>query len=347
MRALALTRLGGPQALAVLEVPEPPPPGEGEVRIRMRTAALNHLDLFLTEGVKGITLTFPHIVGTDGAGTIDAVGPGTNAFKSGDRVAINPGISCGQCDVCREGEEPYCREFQILGEHRPGTCTELLNVPERNVARIPDEMPWAKAAAFPLSNLTAWRMLVTRAKLTGGETVLIWGAGGGISLAALQIGVELGARVIVTGSTGPKLENALALGAEMVFNHRDETPDAIVRKIRQTLGGGVQVVVDTVGEKTWDASLKALAPGGRLVTCGATTGPVVSLDIRRLFWFQWSVLGSTMGTLTEFRRVMEMVHQNKLWPVVDSVVPLDEGRLSYERMARGEQIGKLVIEVRP
>lgn len=347
MRALALTRLGGPQALAVLDVPEPPLPGEGQVRIRVRAAALNHLDLFLTEGVKGITLSFPHIVGTDGAGEIDAVGPGVNGFSVGDRVAINPGISCGQCEVCRAGEEPYCREFQILGEHRPGTCAELLNVPERNIARIPADMPWPVAAAFPLANLTAWRMLVTRAKLTGGETVLIWGAGGGISLAALQIAVELGARVIVTGSTDPKLENALTMGAAIVFNHRDETPDAIVRKIRQTLGGGVHVVVDTVGEKTWDASLKALVPGGRLVTCGATTGPVVSLDIRRLFWFQWSVLGSTMGTRAEFRRVVELVHQKKLWPVVDSVVPLAEGRLAYERMARGEQIGKLVIEVSP
>ena len=344
MRALALTRLGGPQALAVLDVPEPSAPGKGEVQLRIRAAALNHLDLFLTEGVKGITLTFPHIVGTDGAGEIAALGPGVSGFQVGDRVAINPGISCGHCAVCLGGEEPYCREFQILGEHRPGTCTELLNVPERNVARIPDGMPWPTAAAFPLANLTAWRMLVTRAKLIAGETVLIWGAGGGISLAALQIAVELGARAIVTGSTEQKLENALTLGAELVFNHRDETADAIVRKIRQQVGG-VKVVVDTVGEKTWDASLKALAPGGRLVTCGATTGPMVSIDIRRLFWFQWSVLGSTMGTRAEFERVVDMVHRGKLWPVVDSVVPLDRGREAYERMARGEQIGKLVIEV--
>lgn len=346
MRALALTRLGGPQSLAVLDLPAPPLPGEGQVRIRIHAAALNHLDLFLTEGIKGISLVFPHVVGTDGAGEIDAVGPGAR-LKVGDRVAINPGISCGHCDVCLAGEEPYCREFQILGEHRPGTCTELLNVPERNVARIPDDMTWAEAAAFPLANLTAWRMLVTRAKLSAGETVLIWGAGGGISLAALQIAIELGARVIVTGSTEAKLEKARALGAEMGFNHGDETPDAIVRKIRQTLGGGVNVVVDTVGEKTWDASLKALVPGGRLVTCGATTGPIVSLDIRRLFWFQWSVLGSTMGTRAEFAAMMEKVNRKKLWPVVDSVVPLAEGRMAYERMAKGEQIGKLVIEVSP
>lgn len=345
MRALALTRLGGPQSLAVVNLPEPPMPGEGQVRIRVHAAALNHLDLFLTEGIKGISLTFPHVVGTDGAGEIDAVGPGAR-LKVGDRVAINPGISCGQCEVCRAGQEPYCREFQILGEHRPGTCAELLNVPERNVVRIPDDMTWAEAAAFPLANLTAWRMLVTRAKLSADETVLIWGAGGGIALAALQIAVELGARVIVTGSTEAKLEKARTLGAEMGFNHGDETPDAIVKKIRQAWGG-VNVVVDTVGEKTWDASLKALAPGGRLVTCGATTGPMVSLDIRRLFWFQWSILGSTMGTGAEFAAMMEKVNQKKLWPVVDSVVPLAEGQMAYERMAKGEQIGKLVIEVSP
>jgi NADPH:quinone reductase-like Zn-dependent oxidoreductase len=345
MRALALTRLGGPQELALLDLPAPGPPGPGEVQLRIRAAALNHLDLFLTEGVKGITLRFPHVVGTDGAGLVEAVGPGVTRVRPGDRVAINPGIGCGNCEACRAGQEPYCRSFQILGEHRPGTCAEIINVPERNVFTIPDAMPWDQAAGFPLAALTAWRMLVTRAKLSAGETVLIWGAGGGIALAALQIAKEIGARVLVTGSSEAKLAKARELGADACFNHREQQPEAIVREIRDRLGGGVQVVVDSVGQATWEASLRALAPGGRLVTCGATTGPAVSLDIRRLFWFQWSILGSTMGTGAEFEQVMEKVRAGRLWPVIDSVVPLTEGRRAYERMARGEQVGKLVIEV--
>ncbi|HEV8150998.1 MAG TPA: zinc-binding dehydrogenase [Gemmatimonadales bacterium] len=345
MRALALTRLGGPEHLAVLELPAPVLRGEDEVQIQVRCAALNHLDLFLTEGVKGISLSFPHIVGTDGAGVVQAVGAAVTTVQPGDRVTLNPGISCGQCPLCKAGEEPYCRDFQILGEHRSGTAAELIVVPERNVAKIPDAMPWPVAAALPLSTLTAWRMLTTRARLEAGECVLIWGAGGGISLAALQIAKELGARVIVTGSSEAKLAKARELGAEVGFNHAERAPDEIAGEVRKLTGAGVAVVVDSVGAKTWSASLRALRPGGRLVMCGATSGPEVGLDLRRLFWFQWSVLGSTMGTPREFAAVMALASSGKLWPVIDSVVPLEQARASYERMARGEQLGKLVLEV--
>lgn len=345
MRALALTELGGPEHLALLELPAPVLNQDDEVLVRVRCAALNHLDLFLTEGVKGITLRFPHIVGTDGAGVVEAVGPAVHAVRPGDRVALNPGVSCGHCSLCRAGEEPYCREFGILGEHRAGTAAELVVVPDRNVATIPAAMPWPVAAAFPLSTLTAWRMLKTRARLAAGETVLIWGAGGGVSLAALQIAIELGARVLVTGSSEAKLEKARELGAEAGFNHVTRTPEEIAREVRQRTSGGVDVVVDSVGANTWEASLRALRPGGRLVTCGATSGPEVALDIRRLFWFQWSLLGSTMGTRQEFAEIMALASAGKLWPVIDSVVPLAQARSAYERMARGEQLGKLVIEV--
>lgn len=347
MRALALTRLGGPQYLAVLELPAPPPPGGHEVLVRIRCAALNHLDLFLTEGVKGVTVSFPHIVGTDGAGVVEAVGGEVRGIRPGDRVTLNPGVSCGKCPRCLAGEEPFCREFQILGEHRPGTAAELIVVPERNVAKIPDKMPWDVAAALPLSTLTAWRMLTTRARVARGETVLIWGAGGGISLAALAIAKELGARVIITGSAEAKLAKARELGADVVFNHAEQTAEEIARAVRQLTGAGADVVVDTVGQATWEASLRALRPGGRLVTCGATSGPEVPLDLRRLFWFQWSLLGSTMGSSGEFAEVMALATAGKLWPVIDSVVPLDQARSAYERMARGEQLGKLVIEVSP
>lgn len=345
MRALALTQLGGPEHLAVLELPAPSLSGDQDVLVQIRCAALNHLDLFLTEGVKGITLQLPHIVGTDGAGVVAAVGRRVGRVKPGDRVALNPGISCGECARCLRGEEPFCRQFQILGEHRAGTAAELIVVPERNVSGIPAEMPWPTAAALPLSTLTAWRMLTTRAGLQRGETVLIWGIGGGVALAALQIAKQLGARVIVTSSSDAKLARARELGAEVGFNHAACTPDAIAREVRKLTGAGADVVLDSVGQTTWEASLRALCPGGRLVTCGATSGPEVALDIRRLFWFQWSLLGSTMGSSREFAEVMELAGAGRLWPVVDSVFPLAEGRAAYERMARAEQFGKLVIEV--
>jgi len=345
MRALALLAHGGIGSLAEVELPPPAVSAPGDVLIRVRSAAINHLDLSLTEGVKGITLAFPHIVGTDGAGVVEEIGAAVSTVRAGDRVTLNPGISCGKCDACLRGDDPLCREFAILGEHSPGTAAEFIVVPERNVAKIPDEMPWDIAAALPLSTLTAWRMLTTKARVEAGETVLIWGIGGGVALAALAIAKHRGARVIATSSSNAKLERALELGADVIFNHSETPPDEIARAVRKLTGNGVDVVVETVGEKTWGASLRALRPGGRLVTCGATSGPEVGLDIRRLFWYQWSILGSTMGSQAEFADVMALARGGKLWPVVDSVVPLSLGATAYERMQRGEQQGKLVLEV--
>ncbi|NOT08120.1 MAG: zinc-binding dehydrogenase [Gemmatimonadales bacterium] len=345
MRALALTHHGGLDNLAVLDLPEPTLAAPDEVLVRVRTAAINHLDLFLIEGVKGITLTFPHVVGTDGAGVVEAVGPAVTGVRPGDRVALNPGISCGRCAACHAGDEPFCRGFGILGEHRAGTAAEFVCVPERNVYKISGSMSWEIAAAFPLSTLTAWRMLTTRAALQAGETALIWGIGGGVSLAALQIAKHLGARVIATSSEERKLAKARELGADVTFNHVESSAEQIAKEVRTLTGGGADVVVDSVGQKTWEASLRALRPGGRLVTCGATTGPNVALDIRRLFWFQWSLLGSTMGSRREFAEMADLVNAGRLQPVIDSVVPLANAVSAYERMARGDQLGKLVIEV--
>ncbi len=345
MRALALTKHGGIDDLAILDLPAPSVTAPDDVRIRIRAAAINHLDLFVLPGLKGISLSFPHVVGTDGAGVVESVGPAVGSVKPGDRVLINPGVSCGACESCGRGEEPLCRDFGILGEHRPGTAAELVVVPERNVSLLTADMPWPQAAGFTLATLTAWRMLVTRARLRRGESVLIWGAGGGVSLAALQIARHLGARAFVTGSSERKLAAARDLGAEAGFNHAGQSPDAIAREVRKQTGGGVEVVVDSVGERTWEASLRALKPGGRLVTCGATTGPHVQLDLRRLFWFQWSLLGSTMGGREEFAAVTALANAGALWPLVDTVVPLEDGRRAYERMAHGDQLGKLVLEV--
>lgn len=342
MRALTLRQIGGLENLEVRDMPDPGDPPPGWVRIRVQAAALNRLDLFVTQGLPHTSPSFPHIVGSDAAGVIEQVGAGVASLQPGARVVVNPGLSCRQCAPCQAGEQPSCRRYRILGEHLPGTLAEFLLVPEQNVAVIPAEIPWAEAAAFPLATLTAWRMLTSRAQVQAGETVLIWGAGGGVAQAAIQVAVLRGARVIATSGSDTKLRLARTLGAELALNHR--TGD-VVRQVRDLTGAGVDVVVDSVGQATWASSLRALRPMGRLVTCGATSGPQVALDLRKLFWFQWSILGSTMGNDAEFQAIVEQFRRGRLRPVVDSVVPLAEGPAAYARLAAGAQSGKLVIEV--
>jgi NADPH:quinone reductase-like Zn-dependent oxidoreductase len=343
MKALTLTGIGGLDRLQLQEVPAPAIRAPDEVLVRVRCAALNRLDLWMTGGLPNARPSFPHIVGSDGAGEIEAVGTAAGRWRPGDRVLINPGVSCGHCAACEEGADSLCANYAILGEHLPGTAAELLVVPAANLGRVPEGMAWSEAAGFTLSTLTAWRMLTGRARLQAGETVLIWGVGGGVGMAALQIAVLLGARAIVTSGSDAKLAAAIRLGATVAVNHKSAD---VVAEVRSETGGrGADVVVDSVGEATWANSLRALRRGGRLVVCGATTGPAVSFDLRRLFWHQWSILGSTMGNRREFAEIVRLAQEGKLWPVVDSVVPLADGAAAYERMQRGEQTGKLVIEV--
>ena len=343
MRALALDAVGGLEHLAVHDLPEPTLQRADDVRVRVRMAAFNHLDLWVTGGVPGLELRLPHVVGSDAAGTVEAVGPGVQGFAPGDRVMVNPGLSCGECPACLAHDEPLCRTFRLLGEHTPGTAAEYVVVPAGNLARVPDGMPWDRAAAFSLATLTAWRMLTARAALRAGESVLIWGIGGGVAQALLQIAKLTGAYAIVTSGTPAKLEAARALGADATLDHTDTDVVAAVREL--TGGSGADVVADSVGAATWDRSLRALRRGGRLVICGATTGPSVALDIRRLFWNQWSILGSTMGSRREYREIVRLAGRGRLWPVVDRVVPLDSAVDALRRLAAGEQFGKLVIEV--
>ena len=297
----------------------------------------------MTGGLPNAKPSFPHVVGSDGAGEVEAVGTAAGPWRPGDRVMINPGLSCGHCAACEEGEESLCSNYAILGEHLPGTAAELVVVPAANLGRVPEAMSWSEAAGFTLVTLTAWRMLTDRARLQAGETVLIWGVGGGVGMAALQIAVLLGARAIVTSGSDAKLATAIRLGAAVGVNHRSAD---VVAEVRSETGGrGADVVADCVGEATWANSLRALRRGGRLVVCGATTGPSVSFDLRRLFWHQWSILGSTMGSRRDFAEIVGLAQEGKLRPVVDSVVPLADGAAAYERMQRGEQTGKLVIEV--
>jgi NADPH:quinone reductase-like Zn-dependent oxidoreductase len=351
VRACVLTATGGAPAehLAITDVPDvpdAPAPRAGEVRVAIRAAALNHLDLFVAGGLPSGALRLPHVVGADGAGVVESVGPGVTAVRSGDRVMLNPGISDYTCEFCRAGEHSLCVNYKLLGEHLPGTMAELVTVPAQNVARIPPlspELTWAEAAAFSLVTLTAWRMLVTRAQLQRGETALIWGIGGGVSLTALRIAKLLGARAIVTSSDDAKLAAAQRLGADVTLNHRTQKVAQEVRAL--TNKRGVDVVVENVGAATWDDSLRCLRRGGRLVTCGATSGPEVKLDLRRLFWHHWTIMGSTMGNAREYAEIVRRLGTGELRPIVDRVYPLAEARAAYERLGRGEQLGKVVVSV--
>ena len=344
MRALSLTATGASPRLAVIDVAPPVLRRPDEVRIGIRAAALNHLDLWVANAAPGLKVPpLPHIVGTDGAGVVLEAGSAVRHVSPGDRVVINPGIGCGECECCAAGEEVYCRKFGVMGEHRPGTAAEELVLPARNVARIEGHWSWATAAAFTLSTLTAWRMLGSRAHLGRGEQVLVWGIGGGVALAALQVARHHGARVAVTSSSDHKLELARQLGAEFGVNHVTETD--VPAAVKRRFGSGVHVVVDSVGAPTWQHSLRAMRPGGRLVTCGATGGPGVELDLRRLFWFQWSLLGSTMGTSAEFAQIVAIGDAGGLRPPIDGVFPLADAASAYRRLSSGEQFGKLVLEV--
>ena len=344
MRALTISAHGGIDKIEYrtdLPIPEV---SAGQVRVRVSAAALNHLDLFMLGGLPGATLRPPWVLGADATGTVDAIGENAKArLMIGDRVIINPGISDGVCDYCRAGEQSLCVHFGILGEHHPGTLAEYVVVPATNLRRIPESIPQEEAAAYTLAALTAWRMVVTRAHVMPNDEVLIWGIGGGVALAALAIVKLIGARAWVTSSSDDKLARARKLGADETINHRTSDVGTEIRA--RTGKRGVSVVLDNVGHDTWTQSLIALGKRGRLVTCGATSGPNVETDIRRLFWNQWTIMGSTMGNDTEFEAVAKEFTSGRLHPVIDSVYDLENGRDAFARLASGEQFGKIVVRV--
>ncbi|HUM01557.1 MAG TPA: zinc-binding dehydrogenase, partial [Thermoanaerobaculia bacterium] len=328
MKALFFDHHGKSDALRYGERPDPAA-GAGEVVVRLEAAAMNRLDLFVLHGIPGVPPSLPHIPGADGTGRVESVGAGVTDLAPGERVVLQPGIGCGRCEFCLAGELSLCVDFKILGEHLLGTFAERIAVPRRNVFPAPPNLLPEKAAAFPLAALTAWRMLVTRAQIRPGETVLIHGIGGGVSTFALQIARLAGASlVIVTSSSEEKRKKAEALGADVVL---DYTQVDVGKKVREiTKKRGVDVVVDSVGAATWRASLSAAAKKGRIVTCGATSGPNPEEEIRLIFWKQLSILGSTMGTDAEFSALLAAVSAGRVTPIVDSVFPLAEGRKAYE-----------------
>jgi NADPH:quinone reductase-like Zn-dependent oxidoreductase len=344
MRALTISAHGDLGRLEVRDdLPVPELASDTDVRIRVHAGALNHLDLFVVGGLPGVSITAPWIMGGDAAGVIDAIGKDVRDLSAGDHVVINPGISDRTCEYCLAGEQSLCVRFRLLGEHLPGTFAEYVVVPASNVRVIPPTISWPDAAAFTLATLTAYRMIVTRASVQPGEDVLIWGIGGGVSLAAMRLAKRIGARVWVTSASDTKLARARQLGADETLNH---TTTDVGREVRARTGKrGVEVVIDNVGESTWQGSLTALGRAGRLVTCGATSGPQVTTDVRRLFWNQWTIMGSTMGNDAEFDAVTELLRGGELVPVIDAVYPFEESRAAFERMRMAEQFGKIVLEI--
>ncbi len=338
MKAVRFHQHGGPEVLRCEEAPDPQP-AAGYARVRVRACALNHLDLWERRGIDRVSLPLPHISGSDVAGeVIEAEG-----FAAGARVLVQPGLSCGRCRACLGGRDNLCRAYDVLGYRSDGGYAEIVKVPLANLVAIPPHVDFVRAAAFPLTFLTAWHMLVSVARVRPGEDVLVLAAGSGVGQAAIQIARFKGARVIATAGSDEKLARASALGAWAVVNHSSDDIAAQVKRL--TAGRGVDVVVEHVGQATWDHSVRSLAHGGRVVTCGATTGYASSLDLRHLFARQLSLLGSYMGTKAELLEASQLFFTGQLSPVVDTTAPLEAAAEAQIRMERREQFGKIVLEV--
>ncbi len=340
--AVVLRAHGGPEVLAreVIDLPEP---GPREARVRVRAVALNHLDLWVRAGLPNLKLEYPHRLGSDVVGEVEALGTGARGVKAGDRVVVNPGISCGVCEACLMGRDPLCRYYAILGEHTQGGYSRHLNVPDTNLLAYPGALPFTDVAAVPLVFLTAWQMLVGKAALQPGETVLVQAAGSGVSSAAIQIAKLHGARVIATTGTDAKAERALALGADEVINYA--TQDLVAEVKRLTGKRGADVVVEHVGGEVMTKSVLAAASGGRIVTCGATAGFEPKIDFRHVFFRQLSILGSTMGPKGMLFAILEHVKAGRLRPVVDRVLPLWQAGDGHRALEAREAFGKIVLEV--
>jgi NADPH:quinone reductase-like Zn-dependent oxidoreductase len=343
MRAAVIQEHGGLDRVRIEQVSDPEPT-EDEVVLNVHSAGLNHLDIWVRKGRPGLKLAMPHILGSDAAGIVLAVGGNVTNVSIGDKVILNPGLSCGSCEYCKSGEQSECISFGIVGMTRPGTFAEQVAVPARNVFPKPSHLNFDEAGTLALSYLTAWRMLMTRARLKPGQTVLIHGVGGGVALSALQLAKLAGAEVIVTSSSDEKLTRAIQLGAEHTINYRKV--DDVAQCVRDvTSGRGADVIIDTVGAATWPIDFSAVRRGGKIVLCGVTSGPNVETNLQMLYWNQLTILGSTMGSDEDFRQVLKAVTTARLKPVIDSVMPLESVREAMSRMEEGKQFGKIVLKI--
>jgi len=342
MKAIVFHEHGGPQVLQYTEAAVPAVRAN-EVLVRVRACALNHLDLWVRAGLPNVPIPLPHIPGSDMAGEIAEVGAGVTTIKLGQKVVLAPGVSCGKCAACVAGHDNRCRQFSNLGYMIDGGCAEFVRCPEVNCLPYPENLTFEEAAAIPLVFQTAWHMLITRAQLQPGEEVLILGAGSGVGSAAIQIAALFGARIIATAGNEAKLEKAKQLGAAHLINHKTQKIRDEVRRI--TGKRGVDVVFEHVGTATWNESVASLAVGGRLVTCGATTGYDATIDLRFLFSRQLSLLGSYMGAKSELVSVMKLVASGHLKPVIDRTFPLSACADAHRYLEAGEQFGKVVLSV--
>ena len=340
MRAVYLERFGGPDVLTFGDRPAPSPkPGEAQVRVR--ACGVNHLDLWVRAGLTGLDPEMPHILGNDVVGEITELGAGVTHLSMGAKTLVNPTLSCGHCAACATGDDNLCRSYDVLGRRRNGGYAEFVSVPAANCLPFPERLSWEEAAAVPLVFLTAWHMLVTRARVRPGEDVLVIGAGSGVGSAAVQIARLHGARVIATAGTAAKLERARGLGAQETIDHTTE--DVAARARALTGKKGVDVVFEHVGGPVFEAAVAALARDGRLATCGDTIGNKVTLDLNLLFGRHLTLLGSWMGRRSDLNAALAHVAAGTLEPVVDSVLPLAEARRAHERLEARDTFGKLVL----
>jgi NADPH:quinone reductase-like Zn-dependent oxidoreductase len=342
MKAIVFKQHGGPEVLQYTDAPDPVIRA-GEVLVRVKACALNHLDLWVRRGIPGVAFPLPHIPGSDISGEVAQIGADVTTARAGQKVVLAPGVSCGKCPACISGQDNRCRQFTNLGYMIDGGCAELVRAPEVNCMPYPENLTFEEAASIPLVFQTAWHMLIARAELQPGEEVLILGAGSGVGSAAIQIAKFFGAHVIATGGSDEKLQKAKELGADHLINHKTQKIREEVRRI--TGKRGVDIVFEHVGTATWDESIASLAPGGRLVTCGATTGYDAKIDLRFLFSRQLSLLGSYMGTKPELLTVMKLVAAGRLKPVIDRVFPLAEAAAAHAYLESGAQFGKVVLKV--
>ena len=341
MKAMVLSQHGGPEVLHLAEMPDPAI-GDRDVLVRVRAVALNHLDLWVRSGLPGRSVAFPHIPGSDISGEVAAVGAAVKDVRVGDRVLLAPGVSCGQCEQCIAGRDNFCVDYVLFGRQIHGGYAEFVRSPSVNVIPIPRNLSFAEAAAVPLVFLTAWHMLLGRAQLRPGEDVLVIAAGSGVGSAAIQIAKATGARVIATAGSEPKLAKAKELGADDVLLHGGE----FAREVKRLTGGrGVDVVFEHVGAATWEQSIFSLKTGGRLVTCGATTGFESKININYVFGRQLSILGSFMGQKSELFAALELFKRGLLKPVIDTAMPLDRAADAHRRLENRQQFGKIVLTV--
>ncbi len=340
MKAVQFAEHGDRDVIEYGEAPEPEP-DDDEVLIDVKAGALNHLDVWTRRGLPGIDLEMPHVPGSDAAGVVERVGDDVMRFEPGDHVVVSAGVSCGSCEFCRDGEKSLCVSFRIIGEHLPGVHAERAAVPADNLVPVPEDVPWEIAGSASLVFQTAWRMLHTRAEIEAGERVLVLGASGGVGHAAVQIAAHAGCEVFATASTETKLRHAEDCGADHVI---DYGIDDFAEEVGARTGKrGVDVVVDHVGAATYSDSLRSLAKGGRLVTCGATTGPNPDAGLNRIFWNQLSVLGSTMATPGEVDDVLELVWDGTFEPRVRETLPMSEAARAHELIENREGFGKVVV----